>query len=146
MDYISAETFSKQDENIKRVLLNWWKPQLKDFFFRDFGNNPKSYIRGIYESVIMDYETQNNAAKDKTFLPLLTEDQLKKFIEDKGYKYIGINNFIKLEDKETWNIKVFKSMMQFEPDIELYCDTPLECYWTAALLIAAEEVEHGLPS
>lgn len=72
-------------------------------------------------------------------IPIMAETELRKFIEDKGYKYIGINNFLECEGKQ-WNIKAFKSMMQFEPDAEFYCNTPLECYWQVACKIAAESI------
>lgn len=135
MDYISAEEFLKQPNEVQKVFLDWWQQNIlpHDLY----------KTRGTRSDVIClknDIE-YINAVKDliKDAIPLFTEGQLRRFIEDKGYKYIGINNFLECEGDQ-WNIKIFKTLMQFGPDIELYRGTPLECYWTAALLIATEEI------
>lgn len=140
MEFIKAEEFLKQSEKVQKALLNWWKPQMYDMFFRDFGDNPKAYMHGIYNGVIRDYETLNNATKDKTFLPILTEGQLRKFIEEK-------TNFpVKLQPrwlnrKIQYQVITFKNHEKYylEEDIRsnIY-DDPLQAYWQVVIKIAEE--------
>lgn len=127
MDYISAEEFLKQPEEVQKVFLDRWKSNCKE---TDLCINSATTPGNI--------DILKNQLGIVKLYPLLTEGQLRHFIEDKGYKYIGINNF--LENK--WNIRAFKSMVQFEPTIELICGTPLDCYWQVACKIA-EGVYHG---
>lgn len=141
MDYISAEEFLKQPKPVRKVLLDWWKPQLKDFFFRDFGNSPKAYMNGIYEGVIMDYETQTNATRNKTFLPLFTEGQLRNFIEE---KLDGCNIYFESYTNGDTELTVeFEYNHSLEGDcdvgeIKVICDDMLDGYWQIACKIASE--------
>lgn len=135
MEYISAEEFLKQPEKVRKVFIDWWKPKIIDLYcdIDAYNTNHIDCILDEDKKMVIEIDKKYNY-----FIPLLTETQLRKFISDKGYKYIGINNFLELENKETWNIKVFKSMMQFEPDIEFVAESVLECYWQAAREIAKE--------
>lgn len=133
MDYIIASKFLKQPEKVKKVFRNWWKPQMYDLFFRDFGNNPNKYLNGVYKGCIRDNETLNSATKDKTFLPLLIETQLRKFIGE-HYKYIETNNF---KDKKQI-VLVYKDLSQTKPSIECISNDLLNAYWKVACQIAED--------
>lgn len=126
VNYISAEKFLEQPKKVQRALKEWWKPKNFDIY-----HHTKLNI----DTVVIEHPTVKFNKEDT--IPLFKEEQLRKIIESKGYKFIGINNFIEIENKEAWNIKVFKSMMQFEPEMEFYCDTPLECFWSVACEIVA---------
>lgn len=161
MDYISVNEFKKQSDKVQKVLLDWWKENVKqyDMFYRksnvgfDWSGRQKyiiTKVKGCKLETITLRNIKISAGRDAwtekwniqciwDIIPLLTEDQLRKFIIGKGYKYIGINNFLELENKETWNIKVFKSMMQFKPDLEFVGDTALECCWKVVCEIAESE-------
>lgn len=65
-------------------------------------------------------------------VPLFTLQQLWEFIEDKGYQ-IGTNNFI---EKEMYVVKLFESMMQFEPNIEIGDKDKLQAFWKCACEVA----------
>ncbi len=147
MDFISIEEFKKQPEKVQNSLKQWCENNLQecDWVYLD-----KEQIKLPIDSV-MDTRKENidvgrvfyigkclcwSSIYEPNIIPLLTEGQLRKFIIGKGYKYIGINNFLELENKETWNIKAFKSMMQFKPDLEFVGDTALECCWKVVCEIA----------
>lgn len=104
MNYIDVEQFLKQPKEVQEIL-------------RSYHNEYHKYI----------YSNRNS-------IPLMTGMELKEFIKSKGYKYMGLNNF--LNDK--WTLKVFKSMNQFEPDYEVQFDEELECFWEVACMIAAD--------
>lgn len=151
MDYISAEEFKKQPEKVQKVLKEYMKEKYVkgDLVVTHHGKSEiviilESFLdenkRKGYYCITQDKKTPMWVAEYPNWLtPLLEEKQLRRFIIDKGYKYIGINNFLELENKETWNIKVFKTMAQFEPNFELYGDTTLECCWKTVCEIAESE-------
>lgn len=134
MDFISAEEFLKQPKEVQKALLEWYKPQIGDLAIDN------CFEIGVVKSE-KDIKALNKYKGCENIIPLFTESQLRKFIQDKGYKYIGINNFLELENKGTWRLKVFKSMKQFEPNIEVIGNTALDCYLQAAIEIAEKEAK-----
>ncbi|NYC91917.1 hypothetical protein [Clostridium beijerinckii] len=46
MKYISADEFLKQDKEIQKVFLDWWKENVKqyDLFYRNFKGKRQKYI------------------------------------------------------------------------------------------------------
>ena len=135
MEYIEPKEFLKQSKKVQESLKNWWKPEMRDLFFRDFGNNSKNFMRGIYKGCIQDNDTLDSATRGKTFLPLLTEGQLRKYIEDKTnikydivyskgkQKFINFYNMSEDEDRPIYKIKGH--------DL-------LQAYWQVACKIAEE--------
>ena len=95
MEFISSEEFLKQNKKVQEVFIDW------------FGNNADSYdlvctdTKIKYISFYGDLEFGEKA----DYVPLLTEGQLRKFIEDKTGCYIDISHnsmdtCIQLCDKE----------------------------------------------
>lgn len=127
MEYISAEEFLKQDKKVQEVFLNWWKPSIGSYdivqHIRTGEISLARYCQDFYES---------------GFVPLLTEGQLRKFIEDKTlskitmlYMFSGGYDLILnyLDSDETY--------------INLGCNL-LQAYWKVVCEIANKEVvEHG---
>lgn len=135
MNYITAEQFLKLPKDMQKVFISWWNPQMYDLFFAQLGEF------GNVQSCIEDNHTLGVVLKSKGIsrFPLFRLDQLGEFIKTR-YEYIGLNNFI-FQDK--WNVKLFKSMLQFEPDIEVLEDSLLRAFWEAAILVAKENLETG---
>lgn len=78
MEYISAEEFLKQDIDIQIIFMEWWIPKLGDLFYtNEYG------IEALLD------KSENGILGTKEFytsekvIPLLTEGQLRKFIEGK---------------------------------------------------------------
>ena len=124
MEYISAEEFLKQPNEVQKMFIDWWKPSKGDLFENDL-------IGGF--GVI---------TRDKNFktglIPLLTEGQLRKFIEDKtkykivyNYNYEG-NIVVGLKD-----IKSYGFIKEYETD---EADL-LQAYWKVACEIAKEQLQ-----
>lgn len=146
MNFISAEEFLKQPKEVQDIFINWWQPQMYDLFFRDFRSNKNTYLNRIYQGCIQDDETLNNATKDKTFLPLLTESQLRQFIEDKtkckieldisndiGYK--GYNLYL----RKNWKNDDYE--YPYKP-FENLSNNLFQAYWQVACQIAQKEVNN----
>ncbi|MCH4200714.1 MAG: hypothetical protein LKF87_14855 [Clostridium tyrobutyricum] len=72
MKYIKSEEFR-----------SWWNPDFYDLFFRNFSEVSNNFIKGIYIGCI----------QDKTWLPILTEGQLRRFIEEKTNGKIDLNYY-----------------------------------------------------
>ena len=127
MEFISSEEFLKQNKKVQEVFIDW------------FGNNADSYdlvctdTKIKYISFYGDLEFGEKA----DYVPLLTEGQLRKFIEDKTGCYIDISHnsmdtCIQLCDKEDeYPIE--------EWEWQYLSNDLLQAYWKAAVEIAEHE-------
>lgn len=99
MEYIKPEEFLKQPQKIQDTLLDWWQPNVGDLIY-NFKFNAINFLNG-------DFKNISKIHKElllKFSIPLLTEGQLRNFIEDKvggniscelsleGY-YVAITDF-----------------------------------------------------
>jgi hypothetical protein len=133
MEYISAEEFLKQPKEIQKVFLDWWKPQMYDLFFRNF-TNENGFLKGIYKGCIEDNEVLKSANKDNSFMPLITEGQLRKFIEDRTECKLDIEYFS--TDSVLFRFRIGRK----EKKSHMFYDTKslIQAYWKVALEIAKE--------
>lgn len=144
MEFISAEEFLKQDEKVQKVFLEWWKPSIGDLYFR----NEYKWTIGLEEwseapemQCIGEILTNNNIkptvgeAYDRTIyydnkldvVPLLTEGQLRKFIEYKTKYKIDIDYY----DSEGYTITGTEEWNTHDRNL-------LKAYWKVAIQIAKE--------
>mgnify|MGYP000932160885 CR=1 FL=1 len=139
MEYIKPGEFLKQPEKVQEVFRKWWKPEMYDLFFRNFGNNPNNFLRGTYIGCIQDNETKINATKDKTWLPILTEGQLRKFIEDKTASFISTKyNFDGYTVYTTDELTIESDDINFKKEFNTIETNLLLAYWYVACQIAEE--------
>lgn len=148
MDLISAEEFFKQDEKVQTVLRDYWKPEKYDVttdyikkgdFIETRPFMVRKYeIEDNIEYVYGFYSKYTCFEKDK-LLPPLTEEWLRKFIEEKYVCKVMVeyticeNIVIKLG-------KINKITGSFEFDRKFKCPKNrfdlLHAYWTVACEIA----------
>lgn len=85
--YITVEQFREQPENIQKVLVDWWEPQMYDLFVASVGE------LGDIESCIGDKHTSHvvQRSKGENRLPLFTLQQLWEFIEDKVNCFVTVD-------------------------------------------------------
>ncbi|BBK77706.1 hypothetical protein [Clostridium butyricum] len=147
MEFISVEEFLEQDEKVQKAFLDWWRPSKGDLVshidnandnnlnitiivdYFSYGENWKKYpIKG--------YNIETNVTMDisKNFIPLLTEGQLRRYIEDKTNCHIeiivGISGYVfVLRSKET--LKEEKRISVLKRDL-------LQAYWKVAIQIAEQ--------
>ena len=150
MEFISANEFLKQDEKVQKVFLDWWRPSKGDLVshidnandnnlnisiivdYFSYGENWKKYpIKG--------YNIETNVTMDisKNFIPLLTEGQLRRYIEDKTEFPI-----LKIElINGQYDIYTQYKAIDNYSDIYVYDELEedlLQAYWKVAIQIAKE--------
>ena len=130
MEFISAEDFLKQDEKVQVVFLNWWKPSSGDLFQYRKLFNVVDYCSG---TTIQPFYNSYAVFK-KDCIPLFTEGQLRKFIEDKtAMGTVNVDYF------EGYRIKINISINQSKYYKDLGNDL-LQAYWNVAVVIAKESL------
>lgn len=132
MEFISVEQFKEQPKEVQEVFLDWWKPQSADLFKYKLLFNVVDCLCGEAISPF----NENYVVFKKDCIPLFTEGQLRKFIEDNTrYKIESIlyrNGYdIYLCEDDGCYIKEYESV-----DKDL-----LQAYWKVACMIAKEEVD-----
>ena len=129
MEFITAEQFLKEDKKVQEVFINWWKPSEFDVY--SIKEDLSSHR--VCKSDIEDYKNDElYNIKSGYCIPLLTEGQLRKFIEDKtGVKYIGLEHYLKT------GYDIYVEDMIFE---DLGNDL-LQAYWKVAVQIAKESIK-----
>ena len=132
MEFITVEQFKEQPKEVQKVFLDWWKPSVGDIFIfnTDEYDNSDSNI-GVLGSIKQINITRRS--KGKYRIPLFTEGQLRKFIEDKtGGKVDASFN------GETYTVY---SNEDFGLIIKMYEDIDsdlLQAYWKVACMVAME--------
>ena len=131
MEFILAEDFLKQDEKVQVVFLNWWKPSSGDLFQYRKLFNVVDYCSG---TTIQPFYNSYAVFK-KDCIPLFTEGQLRKFIEDKtAMGTVNVDYF------EGYRIKINISINQSKYYKDLGNDL-LQAYWNVAVEIAKEQIK-----
>ena len=131
MEFISAEDFLKQDEKVQVVFLNWWEPSSGDLFQYRKLFNVVDYCSG---TTIQPFYNSYAVFK-KDCIPLFTEGQLRKFIEDKtAMSTVNVDYF------EGYRIKINISINQSKYYKDLGNDL-LQAYWNVAVEIAKEQIK-----
>lgn len=130
MEYISAKEFLKKPKEVQEVFIDWWRPSKGDINY--------SPVRNGIEVV----EIENNSVQRRNngYIPLLTEGQLRKFIEDKTeckicleyYKTTGYEVLLSDIEHNKENAEQFNNWYE-----DLGTDL-LQAYWKVACEIAKE--------
>ncbi|NFH81690.1 hypothetical protein FDA09_17095 [Clostridium botulinum] len=129
MEYISEKEFRKQPMEVQQVIFEWWRPSKGDLFEND--------LMGGFGAVAQDNLFNNG------LIPLLSEGQLRKFIEDKT----GCIMMVQYDFLDNTYEIYLSSNSDNEEDYgwihNLGIDL-LQAYWKVACQIASKEVvEHG---
>ncbi|WP_252254490.1 C15orf41 family protein [Clostridium sp. ZBS12] len=130
MEYISAEEFLKQSMNIQQEIWNWWKPSKGDLFEND--------LIGGFGVITGEKKLKNG------LIPLLTEGQLRQFIEDKTGCFINtvpfkINTRVDLVNVNKDADGFFeRELYHLHENHDL-----LQAYWKVAIEIAKGEADEN---
>ena len=131
MEFITAEQFLKEDKKVQEVFIDWWKPSIGDLYY---------YDESDCLNVISEHCCSTNKADEfikfkKDSIPLLTEGQLRRFIEDNtGSTFTEITYF----EHENGQYDIYTKNVFFE---NLGNDL-LQAYWKVAVYIAKESIKH----
>ncbi|MDU3526431.1 hypothetical protein [Clostridium sp.] len=132
MEFITVEQFKEQSKEVQEVFLDWWKPSNGYIYLDVYKNN--NVIECCHHIKFMNNEDVEHMKVDNDAIPLFTEGQLRRFIEDKtGHKvdccFYGEKYDINTCEDDGLYIKKYE-------DID---DDLLQAYWKVACMIAKEE-------
>lgn len=137
MDCISSKEFLKQSEKVKKALIEWWEPKYFDLIYYERGNTfcGSNSFDNTVDIFDWNGKERNWIDKDKV-IPLLTETQLRKFIEGNTgckidvnyYKNSGYDFYLYKQG----NVYAFKTFLDLGEDL-------LQAYWQVAIKIAEGE-------
>lgn len=160
MEYVSAEEFLKQDKEVQCIFMEWWIPRIGDLFswIQPRIDLINTEMKNQTTLQVIDYDVMSSIENNmwsETYtghvnsltdyvIPLLTEGQLRKFIEDMS----NFNNFkFHIEVKKIfwsnkYNVKVrngdlYREFKEVDSDL-------LQTYWKVALEIAKEEIKEEI--
>ncbi len=91
MEFINPEEFKNQPKEIQKVFMEWWQPQQFDLYL--FDKHFLQIVKKYDEDFILPYKGNDVWEEKIHCIPLFTEGQLRKFIEDKTNKIINIEHF-----------------------------------------------------
>ena len=108
MKYINAEEFLKQPKEIQKVFLDWWQPEEFDIYVN------KELEKHRVTQVDLEDDVCNYYLKTE-YIPLLTEGQLREFIEDKTSELAKAQCKMKIEYKTKDEIEENKRGLNLIP-------------------------------
>lgn len=80
MEYIKVEQFLSQTKDVQDKFLNWWEPSIGDLYTYAIENEQDYSELSCVTSINVAKQTKRNKGER---IPLFTEGQLRKFIEEK---------------------------------------------------------------
>lgn len=139
MEYISAEEFLKQPRKIQEMFLEY-SPIKEGDLYKDVSDldiiESLDYIKDDDESFIY-HSMRENMSDYFTVVPLLTEGQLRKFIEDKTRYKVEINYY----EINGYDLSLTEGKTNYFNYLDLGHDL-LQAYWKVACEIAKEELSN----
>ena len=108
MKYIKAEEFLKQPKEIQKVFLDWWQPEEFDIYVN------KELEKHRVTQVDLEDDVCNYYLKTE-YIPLLTEGQLREFIENKTSELAKAQCKMKIEYKTKDEIEENKRGLNLIP-------------------------------
>ena len=150
MEFITVEQFKEQPEEVQEVFLDWYNFDKYDLFYLKWEGAEKKW--GATEEIVSGATLNRHLKHLKransniiNTIPLFTEGQLRKFIEDKIGGRLDVECSDILDNYQVYDITVFGvNGLGFEGiSFERYvnADDLLEAYWKVACMIAKEEVD-----
>lgn len=127
-NYITAEQFLEQPQEVRDIFLKWWNPSVGDLF-----NFPEIDNQDCREVECICSKNRLKTINLSKVVPLLTEGQLRNFIEDKAGKKITILEL----DNDHWNIVSKYGFIKITNETNL-----IQAYWQAAIQVAKESTKH----
>lgn len=83
MEFITVEQFQEQPLKVQKMLMDWWKCDYGDLYY--YNEDPLEYkdFEIINSNLECDLNGDFDYFKSIGVIPIFTEGQLRKFIEDK---------------------------------------------------------------
>lgn len=137
MEFIIAEQFKEQSEEVQKVFLDWWKSNLSEVDLIGYTGKSEAY-KESFPSLVRNIAI-NCFEIGAEIIPLFTEGQLRKFIEDKTNMEIEILKSTSVRGCVGTRFYDMKQMDD-EPKYKIDEVDLLQAYWKVACIIAKEEI------
>lgn len=147
MEFITAEQFLKEDKKVQEVFIDWWKPERGDLVAYEHTIIGTGKIRKeMCMNCLFFHSNVKYAEKVGKYIPLFTEGQLRKFIEDKTRSYFSCEIINPLVNEEGFRfVFEFYSGKEFKYNEklrkEIYAIDLLQAYWQVAVQITKESIK-----
>ena len=144
MEFITTEQFLKEDKKVQEVFIDWWKPSMGDLYawnYSDESENDLHKLQACTSKLVTELTNDNKGINEGDRIPLLTEGQLRKFIEDKTKSYFSCEIINPLVNEEGFRfVFEFYSGKEFKYNEklrkEIYAIDLLQAYWQVAVQMA----------
>ena len=134
MEFITVEQFLEKPKEIQKIFLEWWNPSVGDLYTYAIVNDQDySELHCVTSINVARLTSKNKGGR----VPLFTEGQLRKFIEDKTEFPI---EKIELINGQYDIYTRYKAIDNYS-DIRLFSElgrSVLQAYWKVACMIAKE--------
>ncbi|MGG7057593.1 hypothetical protein ACQPUZ_04775 [Clostridium tertium] len=144
MEFITVEQFREQPIEVQKVFLDWWECDYGDLYY--YNEDPLEYkdFEIIDNNLECDIEGDFDYFKSLGVIPIFTEGQLRKFIEDKAkckvmIEYTSCENIVVkicTQDEVTGALRYNRKLTFPNNKFDL-----INSYWKVACMIAKEEVD-----
>jgi hypothetical protein len=145
MNYITVEQFLEQSEKVQKVLRDWAGNNLQEYDLVKPLDEDNIYIINEIRDTEKDdvnvgrvFYLGNSPCFDTVYelIPLLSETQLRRFIEDKMHHKVSLDYYENRNKKEYridfWDFKKEESIKTYDN----LSDDLLQAYWQVACKIA----------
>ncbi len=135
MEFISVREFSNQPKEVQEVFMKWWQPQPFDLYL--FDKRSLEIVNKSDELMILPYKSNNVWDEKARCIPLFTEGQLRKFIEDKMCGRIETIDYLS-EGYDFYYYDEYNNQYCIGEELG---DDLLQAYWKVSCEIAKEEIK-----
>ena len=138
MEFITVEQFKVQPKEVQEVFLDWWKANISEFDLIGYIGRSEAY-KECFPSLVRNV-AMNCFEIGIEIIPLFTEGQLRKFIEDK----FRCKNIELIANVDTCQYEIYLyrkiSSLSYQRHIDGLGDNILQAYWKVSCMIAMEEL------
>ncbi|AYE35295.1 hypothetical protein [Clostridium septicum] len=137
MEFTTIEQFREQPIEVQKIFLDWWECDYGDLYY--YNEDPHEYkdVEIIDNNLECDLNGDFDYFKSIGPIPLFTEGQLRKFIEDKTNG--------KVESYYAWDYYTIAirdtGCGGDDPQYDTEETNLLQVYWKVACIIAEEKVQ-----
>lgn len=130
MEFITVEQFKEQSKEVQKVFLDWWKSNISEVDLIGYIGKSKAYEE-CFPSLVRNINIKCFEIGIE-IIPLFTEGQLRKFIEDK--LNIKVQSMFDLFSSEYALLINAKGNML----VRTGTDDLLQAYWKVACMVTKE--------
>ena len=139
MKFVSAEKFLKLDKEVQKVFIDWWKPSKGDLYawnYLDERENDLHKLQACTSELVIELTNDNKGINEGNRIPILTEGQLREFIEDiTGYRMLSDYN-----DHEGYSVWLYCKEGELKNKYRRLGKDLLQAYWEVATKVAKESI------